>query len=153
MEGLGGDKLFGDRFFAQHVAFAYYWIVVALYMANPRIAYNLNRHVEEHARDTYQAFVEEEADWLKEQVGTVRYGTVLYCALRYCRVGDHGPTSDLQPQRSCRAAVVCSLARSTNGSPLAQAFTGHLHAPTRLGTPASHPWDPYLASDHLPPHV
>jgi len=67
MEDLGGDKLFSDRFFAQHVAFAYYWIVVVLYMLNPRIAYNLNRHVEEHARVTYQTFLDDESEWLKSQ--------------------------------------------------------------------------------------
>merc|ERR1711916_401410 len=42
MEELGGDKEFGDRFMAQHIAFFYYWIVVVLYVFTPATAYHLN---------------------------------------------------------------------------------------------------------------
>ena len=32
MEDLGGDERFVDRFFAQHTAFAYYWLTCLLYV-------------------------------------------------------------------------------------------------------------------------
>ncbi|CAM9262948.1 unnamed protein product [Choristocarpus tenellus] len=67
MEELGGNTLFWDRWFAQHAAFFYFFVVVGMYMANPLNAYNLNQHVEEHAFATYDAFIAEEGDKLKEQ--------------------------------------------------------------------------------------
>ena len=41
MESLGGAELWKDRFVAQHIAVAYYWICVAQYLVSPRWAYNL----------------------------------------------------------------------------------------------------------------
>ena len=38
MEELGGNKEFGDRFIAQHMAFFYYWLVVGVYIAAPAVA-------------------------------------------------------------------------------------------------------------------
>ncbi|CAN0159794.1 unnamed protein product [Ascophyllum nodosum] len=67
MEELGGNRLFWDRWFAQHAAFFYFFVVVALYLANPRNAYNLNQHVEEHAFATYDAFLAENGEDLKKQ--------------------------------------------------------------------------------------
>jgi len=67
MEALGGNERFIDRFVAQHAAFAYFWLAVALYLANPSFAYNLNQHVEEHAFKTYAAFVREREDWLRDE--------------------------------------------------------------------------------------
>lgn len=66
MEALGGNKAFLDRFIAQHIAFFYYWLVVALYMISPAVAYDLNKHVEQHAFETYNAFLEENATELKK---------------------------------------------------------------------------------------
>ena len=40
MEALGGNKGFGDRFFAQHAAIVYYWLICIFYVASPRMAYN-----------------------------------------------------------------------------------------------------------------
>jgi ubiquinol oxidase len=67
MEELGGNKYFGDRFIAQHLAFFYYWIVVFLYAFYPAVAYNLNQHIEEHAFETYSEYIEKNQDSLKSQ--------------------------------------------------------------------------------------
>jgi len=45
MEELGGNKEWGDRVVAVHLAFFYYWVAIALYMASPETAYNLNEQV------------------------------------------------------------------------------------------------------------
>eukprot|EP00978_Attheya_sp_CCMP212_P016482 scaffold43225_cov59-Attheya_sp.AAC.2 len=66
MEELGGNARFQDRFVAQHVAFGYYWFVVAAYLFNPILAYNLNEAVEEHAFETYDKFVEQYGDTLEQ---------------------------------------------------------------------------------------
>lgn len=65
MESLGGNELFLDRFVAQHIAFFYYWIVVVLYMVSPATAYDLNKHVEQHAFNTYDEFLTTHAEELK----------------------------------------------------------------------------------------
>lgn len=57
MEELGGNSRWLDRFVAQHVAFAYYWFVVTVYLLNPVLAYNLNEAVEDHAYHTYDDFL------------------------------------------------------------------------------------------------
>ncbi|GKY92139.1 hypothetical protein MPSEU_000185300 [Mayamaea pseudoterrestris] len=67
MEELGGNAQWKDRFVAQHIAFFYYWIVVSLYLLNPTNAYNLNQAVEEEAFATYDAFLKQNADYLKQQ--------------------------------------------------------------------------------------
>ena len=67
MEDLGGSAKFGDRFIAQHIAFFYYWFVAVAYMVNPALAYNLNQAVEEHAASTYDKFLIDNGDWLKDQ--------------------------------------------------------------------------------------
>jgi ubiquinol oxidase len=59
MEDLGGDERFVDRFFAQHTAFAYYWLTCLLYVVSPRMAYNLSEQVEEHAYHTYDEFLKQ----------------------------------------------------------------------------------------------
>mmetsp|Transcript_35270 Transcript_35270/g.51825 ORF Transcript_35270/g.51825 Transcript_35270/m.51825 type:complete len:308 (+) Transcript_35270:132-1055(+) len=65
MEELGGSKRWSDRFIAQHIAVAYYWMVVLFYMYNPTFAYNVNQHVEEHAYTTYDNFIREHGEKLK----------------------------------------------------------------------------------------
>ena len=67
MEQMGGSSRWMDRFVAQHVAVFYYWIVVALYMANPTFAYNLNQAVEEEAYQTYDNFLSSQGEFLKSQ--------------------------------------------------------------------------------------
>lgn len=67
MESLGGSDLFQDRFIAQHIAFFYYWIVVLVYMVNPAVAYDLNKHVERHAFQTYDDYLTSHGDYLKSQ--------------------------------------------------------------------------------------
>eukprot|EP00752_Nemacystus_decipiens_P007952 g7105.t1 len=67
MEELGGNVLFRDRWFAQHAAFFYFFVVVGLYLSNPRNAYNLNQHVEEHAFSTYDSFLSDNEEMLKQQ--------------------------------------------------------------------------------------
>ena len=66
MEELGGADKFFDRFLAQHISVAYYWIVVFLYLWNPTMAYNLNQAVEEHAFSTYDQFLKENEEELKK---------------------------------------------------------------------------------------
>ena len=59
--------LCSDRFVAQHLAFAYFWYCVAVYLVHPRAAYHLSELIEEHAYHTYDAFVTEHADVLRAQ--------------------------------------------------------------------------------------
>lgn len=65
MEELGGADKFFDRFLAQHIAFGYYAVVIALYLINPVEAYNLNEDVEEHAYSTYRDYLIENEEMLK----------------------------------------------------------------------------------------
>lgn len=65
MEELGGSERFFDRFLAQHIAFGYYAVVIALYLINPVEAYNLNQDVEEHAFATYDEYLRENEEKLK----------------------------------------------------------------------------------------
>jgi len=67
MESLGGADRWFDRFLAQHIAIAYYWLVLALYLWNPTMAYNLNQHIEEHSFETYDQFVKMHQDDLEKQ--------------------------------------------------------------------------------------
>jgi ubiquinol oxidase len=65
MESLGGDRLWIDRFFAQHAAFFYYWILNFMFLVSPRVAYNFSELIETHAVDTYAQFVDENEALLK----------------------------------------------------------------------------------------
>jgi len=67
MEEMGGNRRWVDRFIAQHIAVAYYWMVIALYTFNPTHAYNLNQAVEEEAFATYSGFLVANEDYLKTQ--------------------------------------------------------------------------------------
>lgn len=49
METLGGDMLWFDRFVAQHAALLYYWVLILMYLASPRLAYVFSELVELHA--------------------------------------------------------------------------------------------------------
>ncbi|CAI5983072.1 unnamed protein product [Closterium sp. NIES-65] len=65
MESLGGDRLWIDRFFAQHAAILYYWVLNFMFLVSPRTAYNFSELIEAHAVDTYGEFVDENAELLK----------------------------------------------------------------------------------------
>jgi ubiquinol oxidase len=67
MEALGGDKRWLDRFLAQHVAVAYYTVAALMYILSPRMAYHLNECVEKHAYHTYDKFVKQFGDKLKQK--------------------------------------------------------------------------------------
>jgi ubiquinol oxidase len=41
-ESLGGDQDWRVRFLAQHSAIAYYFLLIALWIASPSIAYNFS---------------------------------------------------------------------------------------------------------------
>jgi ubiquinol oxidase len=56
-----------DRFVAQHTAFAYFWVTCGLYLASPRMAYNLMEQIEEHAFQTYDEFLTTHGEELKQQ--------------------------------------------------------------------------------------
>ena len=61
MEQLGGDERFVDRFFAQHTAFAYYWLTCLIYLAS---SYGLQslRTDEEHAYHTCDEFLKKHGE-------------------------------------------------------------------------------------------
>ena len=66
MESLGGNSRWSVRFLGYHVAFAYYWFLIAIYLASPRIAYQFMELLEAHAVDTYTTFVNENRARLQE---------------------------------------------------------------------------------------
>jgi len=67
MESLGGASRWSDRFVAQHIAVAYFWICVGQYLISPRWAYNLLEQVESHAYATYDGFLNANEEALKAQ--------------------------------------------------------------------------------------
>jgi ubiquinol oxidase len=66
MEELGGSKRWVDRFLAQHTAVLYYWVVVVLYFVKPEFAYNLSEQIEKHAYETYDGFLRDNEEALKQ---------------------------------------------------------------------------------------
>ncbi|MCF2971341.1 plastoquinol terminal oxidase [Synechococcus sp. Nb3U1] len=81
MESLGGNDVWGDRFLAQHLAVAYYWVVISLYMLFPKSAYYMAELIEEHAYHTYAVFLETHGEILKTQPAP-------QVAINYYRDGD-----------------------------------------------------------------
>eukprot|EP00271_Cylindrocystis_brebissonii_P008869 TRINITY_DN23398_c0_g1_i1.p1 TRINITY_DN23398_c0_g1~~TRINITY_DN23398_c0_g1_i1.p1 ORF type:complete len:390 (-),score=38.31 TRINITY_DN23398_c0_g1_i1:988-2157(-) len=78
MEALGGDRNWIDRFLAQHIAVAYYFVTCLMYLLSPRMAYHFSECVETHAYETYDKFVSKNAEELKLQPApevAVRYYT------------------------------------------------------------------------------
>lgn len=65
MEELGGNDKWIHRFFAQHIAVFYFWMVMVVYMINPTLAYNVNQAIEEEAHATYSNFLNEHEELLK----------------------------------------------------------------------------------------
>ncbi|XP_022955227.1 ubiquinol oxidase 4, chloroplastic/chromoplastic [Cucurbita moschata] len=66
MEELGGNDWWFDRFLAQHIAVAYYFMTVVMYMISPRMAYHLSECVESHAFSTYDKFLKAQGEELKK---------------------------------------------------------------------------------------
>jgi ubiquinol oxidase len=81
MESLGGNQAWGDRFLAQHIAMAYYWIVVPLYMVLPGYAYYMMELIEQHAYHTYDTYLNTHGEMLKTQPAPA-------VAISYYRDGD-----------------------------------------------------------------
>lgn len=65
-ESLGGSDYWLDRLIAHAGAFVYYWILIVVYIISPRSAYNFMQKVEEHAYDTYDKFLKEHGEELKQ---------------------------------------------------------------------------------------
>ena len=65
MEALGGNSSFVDRAVAQTAAFFYYWYVVGVFALSEQAAYHLSELIEDHAYDTYDAFLAKEEARLK----------------------------------------------------------------------------------------
>jgi ubiquinol oxidase len=65
MEALGGDQEWRVRFFAQHAAVAYYFILIAVWASSPTLAYNFSELIEAHAVDTYEEFAESNKELLQ----------------------------------------------------------------------------------------
>lgn len=66
MESLGGNKSPIDRFVAQTMAFGYYWYVVIVYFISEEAAYHLSELIENHAYETYDGFLKNHGDRLKQ---------------------------------------------------------------------------------------
>ncbi len=67
MESLGGDNNWFDRLLARTSALVYYWILVVIYLFNPRAAYHFMQLVEQHAYHSYNDFLMAHTDELKAQ--------------------------------------------------------------------------------------
>uniref|UniRef100_A0A7S2GX78 Alternative oxidase n=1 Tax=Helicotheca tamesis TaxID=374047 RepID=A0A7S2GX78_9STRA len=65
MESLGGNSNIIDRTVAQTMAFFYYWYVIVIYAFNQPAAYHLSELIEDHAYNTYNGFLNEHAEKLK----------------------------------------------------------------------------------------
>jgi len=81
MEDLGGNDAWFDRVLARTTAVVYYWIIVGVYLVSPRAAYHFMELVEEHAHETYDRFLNENAEALKAQPAPA-------IAIAYYRDGD-----------------------------------------------------------------
>lgn len=64
-ESLGGDQEWSVRFFAQHSAIVYFFILVGLWLTSPTLAYNFSELIEMHAVDTYSEFAEANKELLQ----------------------------------------------------------------------------------------
>jgi ubiquinol oxidase len=81
MEALGGNKNWIDRLLAKSAALVYYWIVVVIYLIQPKAAYHFMELVEEHAYHSYDEYLTAEEQYLKLQPAPE-------VALKYYRDGD-----------------------------------------------------------------
>lgn len=81
MESLGGNKNWLDQVLAKGAALVYYWVIVVIYLINSKAAYHFMELVEEHAYHTYDSFLRDEAENLKQQPAP-------QVAINYYRDGD-----------------------------------------------------------------
>jgi ubiquinol oxidase len=104
MESLDGNRLWIDRFVAEHIAVAYYWVVVPLYMVLPKYAYYLMELIEDHAYHTYDDYLNRYGAELKEQPAP-------QVAINYYRDGDLYMFEEVQttPGRAFRRPSVDNL--------------------------------------------
>ena len=104
MESLGGNRYWIDRFVAQHIAVAYYWLVVPLYMVLPRSAYYLMELIEDHAYHTYD-------DYLNSHEVELKALPAPQIAIDYYRDGDLYMFEEFQttPGREFRRPQVDNL--------------------------------------------
>ena len=65
-ESLGGNDHWYDRSLARIGGLIYYWVIVLVYILNPRAAYHFMQHIEEHAYHTYGLFLQEHGEALKQ---------------------------------------------------------------------------------------
>lgn len=80
-ESLGDSRYFIDRALAHSGAFVYYWIIVGVYILSPPGAYRFMQLVEEHAYHTYDTFLKEHGEELKQLPAPE-------IAIKYYRDGD-----------------------------------------------------------------
>ena len=66
MESLGGNSNVVDRLLAQTMAFGYYWYVICVYFLSESAAYHLSELIEDHAFNTYDGFLKNHGDRLKQ---------------------------------------------------------------------------------------
>lgn len=66
MEALGGNSQWSDRFLGYHAAIVYYWLLNAVFLFSPRVAYQFMELLEAHAVDTYGTFLKENKNRLQE---------------------------------------------------------------------------------------
>ncbi len=104
MEAMGGDKKFADRFFAQHMAVAYYGMTCLVYLASPRMAYNLSEQVEAHAYHTYDEF-------LKRNEAELKASNPPAIARKYYAEGDLFLFDEFQTGDPTAAASACAERR------------------------------------------
>lgn len=67
IESLGGNDHAIDRYISRIGVLFYYWVLVFVYMISPRAAYHFNELVEEKAYETYDKFLNECEEELKNQ--------------------------------------------------------------------------------------
>jgi len=92
MESLGGDNAWIDRVLSRSAALVYYWIIVGIYVVNPRGAYHFMEMVEEHAYNTYNKYlIENEAE--------LKAAPAPEIAVKYYRDGDLYMFDEFQTSR------------------------------------------------------
>ena len=78
MEELGGGERTVDGWVAHTMAFLYYWYVVVVYLISEQAAYHLSELIEDHAFNTYNGFLKEHGEELK-QMPVPKVAQQYYC--------------------------------------------------------------------------
>jgi ubiquinol oxidase len=104
MEELGGNKFWLDRILAKTTGLIYYWIIVVLYMVNSQSAYHFMELVEGHAYHSYDTFLAEEGEKLKEM-------SAPQIAIDYYQAGDLYMFDEFQTfrQENTRRPIINNL--------------------------------------------